>query len=154
MGTVTRLPRQAAATRLGEAITAYLATLDHAESAGTKRVYAGTLRALRTRLGAGLAVAELDQLANVAKLTDWFETTWGQRAAATYNRNLDTLRSAIGYWIDCGWLTTDPTAGLRRRGRAPDRSKARDKDVIEAFLAREHLPIRERTLFRMLYSLN
>lgn len=151
MGKITRLPA-VTTTTLGEAIVAYLATLDHPESAGTKRVYAGTLRALRTTLGAQAALAELDTPATAKKVTGWFETTWGTKAASTYNRNLDALRSAIGYWIDCGWLVTDPTAALRRRGRAPDRSKALPKERIEQFLSREDLPIRERTLFRMLYE--
>jgi hypothetical protein len=50
MGTVSRL-RAAAGPGVTEAIDGFLATLDHPESAGTRRVYAGTLRALRTHLG-------------------------------------------------------------------------------------------------------
>jgi hypothetical protein len=38
---------------------------------------------------------------------------------AAFNRNLDTLRSAIGYWKDQDWLATDPPRVLGRRGRAP-----------------------------------
>jgi integrase len=152
VGKVTRLPARVETKTLGEAVVAYLATLDHPESAGTKRVYAGTLRALRTTLGAEAAVAELDKPATAKKVTGWFEATWGGKAASTYNRNLNALRSAIGYWIDCGWLVTDPTATLRRRGQTPDRSKALPKERIEEFLAREDLPIRERTLFKMLYE--
>lgn len=32
-----------------------------------------------------------------------------------FNCNLDALRSAISYWGDQDWLTTDPTRPLRRR---------------------------------------
>jgi integrase/recombinase XerD len=34
------------------------------------------------------------------------------------------LRSATAFWMDQEWLTTDPTRRLRRRGRAPDRTRA------------------------------
>lgn len=52
-GTVHLLPAggrvgaDAAGPTLAAAVAAYLATLDHPETAGTYRVYAGTLRALR-----------------------------------------------------------------------------------------------------------
>ena len=50
-------------------------------------------------------------------LTGWFEQCWGARAPATFNRNLDALRSAARHWRNQGWLHTDPTAALRRRAR-------------------------------------
>ncbi|MCU7722542.1 hypothetical protein ODJ79_02325 [Actinoplanes sp. KI2] len=58
-------------------------------------------------------------------------------APATYNRNLDTLRSAIGYWRDQDWLATDPSRALRRRSRATDRGRALDRAEIADLLARD-----------------
>ena len=84
--------------RLGEGVAAYLATLDHPESAATCRVYGYTLRALADRFGADTAVAALDGPAGAAALAGWFERAWGQRAPATSNRNLDALRAAVRYW--------------------------------------------------------
>jgi integrase/recombinase XerC/integrase/recombinase XerD len=46
VATVHRLRVDPAGPTLAEAITGYLATLDHPETSGTRRVYAGTLRAL------------------------------------------------------------------------------------------------------------
>ncbi|MEV0391352.1 tyrosine-type recombinase/integrase, partial [Nonomuraea sp. NPDC050643] len=55
-------------------------------------------------------------------------------------------------WRDQDWLTGDPLRRIRRRARTPDRTKALDRDLIEALLTRQRLPLRERTLFRLLYE--
>jgi integrase/recombinase XerC/integrase/recombinase XerD len=152
MGTLRRITQPAKTPTLREAIAAYLATLDHPETAGTRRVYASTLGQLREHLGAELPVAVLDTPGAAKRLAGWFADRWGTRAPATFNRNLDAIRSALGYWRDQDWVTTDPTRTLRRRGRAPDRTKALSKTDIETLLAREGLGLRERVLWRMLYE--
>jgi integrase len=154
MATVHRLRPEPAGPTLAEAIAGYLATLDHPETAGTRRVYSGTLAALRAELGADRAVADLADPATATQLTAWFTSLWNQRAPATFNRNLDALRAAVRYWHDQGWLDSgvDPTRSLRRRGRAPDRTKALSRDQIETLLGREDIALRERALWRMLYE--
>ena len=154
MATVHRIRTEPAGPTLAEAITGHLATLDHPETAGTRRVYAGTLAALQAALGANRPLADLAQPAVAEQLAAWFTGRWGPRAPATFNRNLDALRAALGYWHDQGWLDpdTDPTRSLRRRGRAPDRTKAVSRDQIEALLGRQNLGLRERVLWRMLYE--
>jgi integrase/recombinase XerC/integrase/recombinase XerD len=154
VATVHRLRADPAGPSLGEAITGYLATLDHPETTGTRRVYAGTLAALRAELGADRPVADLAVAAIAAQLTAWVTARWGQRAPATYNRNLDAVRAAVRYWHDQGWLdpAADPTRSLRRRGRAPDRTRALSRDEVETLLGREDLTLRERTLWRLLYE--
>src|SRR5258708_4653480 len=59
MGTVHQLSASHQAVTLGHAAAAYLATLDHPESAGTRRVYASTLHALRAEFGRDSDVAVL-----------------------------------------------------------------------------------------------
>jgi integrase len=154
LATVHRLHANPAGPTLAEAIAGYLATLDHPETTGTRRVYAGTLAALRAELGADRPVADLANPASFTQLAAWFTGRWGALAPATFNRNLDALHAALGYWHDQGWLDprVDPTRSLRRRGRAPDRTKALPRDQIEALLGREDLGLRERTLWRMLYE--
>jgi integrase len=151
-GTVRRIRRRAEGPTLSGAIAAYLATLDHPETAGTCRVYGSTLRQLREHLGGAVPVAVLDEPDTAKRLAGWFADRWGTRAPATFNRNLDAIRSAVGYWRDQAWLATDPTRSLRRRGRAPDRTKALSRAEIEALLAREDLGLRERVLWRLLYE--
>ncbi|MEV1171238.1 hypothetical protein [Nonomuraea sp. NPDC049784] len=80
------------------------------------------LRALAAEFappGTHFPVADLDVEDNVednvAALTGWFGDQWSQRAPATFNRHLDALRSAAPFWMDQGWLTSDPTRRLRRR---------------------------------------
>jgi integrase/recombinase XerC/integrase/recombinase XerD len=152
VGTVQRLPTGFAGPALAEAITAYLATIDHPETTGTHRVYAGTLRALRTSLGADRPVADLGTPAVAGQVTAWFAHRWGDKAPATYNRNLDALRSAIRYWTEQSWVGGDPTRALRRRGRAPDRTKALAKADIQALLTLEGIGTRERTMWQLLYE--
>jgi integrase len=151
VGTVSRI-RPAAGVSVATAVDGFLSTLDHPETAGTWRVYAGTLRALRAHLGPATPLSVLEGPATAAGLVDWFTRRWGERAPATFNRNLDTLRSAVGYWRDQEWLSGDPTRSLRRRGRAPDRTRALDRTEIAGLLGREGLALRERTLWRMLYE--
>jgi integrase len=152
MGTVHRLDTGHAAVQLGDAITAYLATLDHPESQGTRRAYASTMQALVAEFGSGTALSELRCPAG-QRLADWFTRTWGERKPATWNRNLDALRSAGHFWHQQGWTTDDDLAkSIRRRSKAPDRTRALSKTEVEELLTREDIGIRERVLWRLLYE--
>jgi integrase/recombinase XerC/integrase/recombinase XerD len=144
--------RPAAGASVAAAVDAFLSTLDHPETAGTRRVYAGTLRALRTHLGPAAPLAVLEDAATAAGLVDWFTGRWADAAPATFNRHLDTLRAAIGYWREQEWLAGDPTRPLRRRGRAPDRTRALSREEITDLLGRDDTALREKTLWRMLYE--
>jgi len=79
------------------------------------------------------------------------EPSVGGRAAATFNRHLDALRSAASFWTGQGWLAADPTRRLRRRRRAPDRTRALGAGEIEALLGLD-VPLREKALWTMLYE--
>ncbi len=154
MGVVHRIQGGAARAvpSIAAAVAGYLATLDHPETAGTRRVYASTLRQIVTHLGPDQPLAVLAEDSVADELVAWFTDRWGAKAPATFNRNLDALRSAIGYWREQDWLTGDPTRALRRRGRAPDRTRALSRGDVEQLLTRDDLALRERTLWRMLYE--
>jgi integrase/recombinase XerC/integrase/recombinase XerD len=147
MGTVHKLAAAQGVTPQAAA-RAYLATISHAESAGTKRVYGAVLRRFSGRFADAGAVAELDD----TEVTEWFISQWGHRAPDTWNTALSALRAAAAYWADQGWLTSDPTAALRRRRPRPGRSRALDRATVEELLTREDIPLRERALWRMLYE--
>jgi integrase len=151
MGTVHRLDTSVAGPTLTAATAAFLETL---ESGGTRRNYAGTLSALTNFLGAATPIAALGHPATGEHVASWFTGRWGNRAGATFNRNLDAVRSAVGYWREQGWLDpgVDPTRGLPRRRRTPDRSRALTKDEIAVLLRREDIGLREKTLWRLLYE--
>jgi integrase len=158
VGEVHRLNRGGSPS-LPAAVAAYLGTLPGPAQQRTRRAYRSTLRALMAEFAAGhetgepvpFTVGQFDAEQNVKKLTDWFGRQWNERAAATFNRHLDALRSAAAYWQDQEWLSADPTRRLRRRGRAPDRTRALSAGEIEALFDLE-VPIREKTLWRMLYE--
>jgi len=147
MGTVHKLATAAAGITLGEAVTAYLATLPGAEQAGTRTVYGRILRRAEREYGTAVA-PEIDP----AAFATWFTAQWGERAPATWNGALDAFRSAARYWADQGWLSEDPSRLLRRRRPRRDRSRALSRAEIEVLLTRENIPLRERTLWRMLYE--
>jgi integrase/recombinase XerC/integrase/recombinase XerD len=85
--------------------------LDHHDLAhSTRRVYRASLASLVVGLGPATAVGELSG----PVLADWFRGRYAAAAPATWNRELATLRAAVGWWRRCGWLAIDPTDGLER----------------------------------------
>jgi integrase len=147
MGTVHALPSREAVS-LRDASDAYLATLAGPESVGTRRVYAGVLRTLAAEFGQDEDVAALDG----REVAAWFTSRWGSGSPSRWNVALDALRSACRYWHDQPWITDDPTAPLRRRKRALDRSRSLSRVDVEQLLTREDIALRERTLWRLLYE--
>lgn len=149
MGIVHRLDVRPSAPELALAVQAFLAEVDNPNTA---RSYGTALRALIAELGETTSVAVLDEEATVEQISRWFARRWGAAAAATVNARLDALRSATAWWRTQDWITGDPTRRIRRRSRSPDRTRSIDRSDIEALLTRQHLPLRERTLWRMLYE--
>lgn len=147
MGTVHALAARESVT-IDQAVSDYLVTLAGPESAGTRRVYSGVLRALLAEFGRDGDVAALEDRG----VATWFTGRWGSKAPSTWNVSIDGLRSACAYWRDQGWITVDPTGLLRRRRRAPDRSRALSRADVEALLSRDDVALREKVLWRLLYE--
>jgi integrase len=144
VGEVVRLP--------GGTVTLQVAAdafLDHHELArSTRRVYRASLASLVAGLGPATAVGELSG----PMLASWFRSRYAAAAPATWNRELATLRAAVGWWRRCDWLAVDPTDGLERRRERVDRTRALTRGQLERLFARRDLPLRERTLWRLLYE--
>jgi integrase len=69
----------------------------------------------------------------------------------TLNRELSALRSAVGWWLDLGWISGDPVAGLRHRAhRAVALPPLDGPQVAAVFGLRAGL--REQALWRLLYD--
>ncbi|MFD5411709.1 sigma-70 family RNA polymerase sigma factor [Streptomyces nojiriensis] len=126
---------------LGEAARDFLARgeLDPA----TVRSYGQTLRRLCLALGDRRPSASLtaDQVAGV------FATAWGGAAARTWNRHRSAVRS-FGSWAGLD----DLAAGLERRAETGSRAPALGPAQLDALCGRPDLPLRERTLWRLLYE--
>jgi len=149
VATIHRLDAAATGMRLDGAVEAFLTEIPNANTA---RAYALALRALVTELGAETPVRLLDEEAAAERIGLWFARHWGTSASATANARLDALHSAAAWWRTQHWITGDPTRRIRRRPRIPDRTRSLSTTDIETLLTRTHLPLRERTLWRMLYE--
>ncbi|WFB10660.1 site-specific integrase [Streptomyces sp. LX-29] len=126
---------------LGEAARTFL----HREDLdpGTVRSYGQTLRRLCLSLGEDLPLAALtsDDVSRV------FATAWGRAAARTWNRHRSAVRS-FGAWAALDHLA----AGLDRRAEPAPTTEPLAPDLLAALWARPDLPLRERTLWRLLYE--
>jgi integrase len=56
-----------------------------------------------------------------------------QADARTVSRELSALRSAAGWWQDQGWLSADPTAGLRTSGEFAPVPPLTDRQLAALF---------------------
>ncbi|GAA3106046.1 sigma-70 family RNA polymerase sigma factor [Streptosporangium carneum] len=111
--------------------------------AGTVRSYGQTLRRLRLTLGDQLPLASLtaEQVVRV------FATAWGGAAAGTWNRHRSAVRS-FGAWASLD----DLAAGLDRRAETRPPTETIGQAKLEALWSRADLPLRERTLWRLLHE--
>jgi integrase len=147
MGTVTRLAAADEMT-LGRAADAYLATLAGPEQATTRRTYGLILRRVSAEFGAAVVLDEI----GAERFAEWFRGQWAERAPSTWNVALDACRSAAAWWLLQGWIAADPSRMLVRRRPRPDHGRALSRADVEQLLSREDIPLRERTLWRMLYE--
>ncbi|MFB7592469.1 sigma-70 family RNA polymerase sigma factor [Streptomyces sp. NPDC056169] len=126
---------------LGQAAEDFLGRDDL--DAATSRSYGQTLRRLRRTLGDQQPLASLtaDQVTRV------FTTAWGGVAAATWNRHRSAVRS-FGAWASLD----DLTAGLDRRTGTRPAARPLDPAQLDAVWSLPDLPLREETLWRLLYE--
>jgi hypothetical protein len=69
----------------------------------------------------------------------------------TVNRELSARRRAVGWWQDQGWITADPTAGLRHLpGQAAPVPPLTRGQVADLF--RSDAKLREHTFWRVIYD--
>jgi integrase len=133
---------------LGDAVAAYLATLDHPESKGTRKQYGSIMGRLTASLGADHDVAGVTG----EDLAGWMRETFGKRAPATWNLARVTLRSAWKFMGECGWADAGEAASIAPRKVAADRDRAIPRDALARLLADGKVPLRERALWTMLYE--
>jgi integrase len=140
MGEVIRL--SGGTVTLQDAVDAFMDHHDLARS--TRRVYRASLAGLVAELSPVTAVGELSG----PKVAGWFRDRYASAAPATWNRE----RAAVGWWRRRGWLAVDPTGDLERHRVQVDRTRALTRGQLERLFARRDLPLRERTLWRLLYE--
>jgi integrase len=115
----------------------------------THRAYASAIDRTVALLGGGRLLAEVADDEVGAALTQ----LWGGGAPATWNRN----RAAVSSWLTwCTmkkrWAAPSVPGDVERRRETPDETKAVTKTTIRRLLSRRDVPLREKTLWRMLYE--
>jgi integrase len=96
-------------------------------------------------------LAVLDSAAAGPRLAAALADRGAQTDPRTVNRELSALRSAVGWWQDQGWISGDPTTGLRHLpGQAAPVPALTGGQVADLFRMRATL--REHTFWRVLYD--
>ena len=96
-------------------------------------------------------LALLDDPSAAAKLAAALADRASGTDARTVNRELSALRSAVGWWLDQRWISTDPTAGLRHLATSGTALPPLTPAQV-ASLFRATTSLREHTFWRMLYD--
>ena len=136
------------AVTLAEAADAFLSS-PRVGSPNTRRAYAGVLDRLAAELGPDrqLAAVPGDEIAGALR------SRWGGCAPATWNRN----RAAVVSWLNwCAdkkrWPAPQLPPDAERRKESNDATRALPRARVERLLSRREVPLREKTLWRMLYE--
>jgi integrase len=140
------VPLTASEQTVVAAAAAFLAQQSLARS--TRRSYNQTLTRLVHELGSDRPLATL----TVEAVTIAVTTAWGGRAPATWNRQVATVRSFLGFCRRRRWLIEDLTVDLERRPEPADRTKAIPLPELERLWRRQDVGVREKALWRLLYE--
>jgi hypothetical protein len=119
------------------------------ENPNTRRAYASVIDKLTAQLDPAGQLADVDD----SEIANALETLWGDAAAATWNRN----RAAVGSWLSwCDTTKRWPAPTLppdcERHAEHADHTSDLPKRAIDRQLSRRDIPLREKTLWRMLYE--
>ena len=131
---------------LSGAVEAFFGGRDLA--AATRRTYRQALDPLVEALGRDRPVTDLDPPVVAAV----FAHRWDGCAAATWNTRRVAVQ-AFATWCADRWpLTEDPLAAVPPRRQAADNTRAIPLEDLEELWRRRTVPLREKTLWRMLYE--
>lgn len=139
----------AGGTTVRASIDAFLDSPKITGNPNTLRAYTNVLDRTGKQLGLDRSLAGVD----ADEIGEALATLWGKAAPSTWNRN----RAAVGSWL--AWCVdkqhwtapTLPTTTERRREHNDD-TKAVSRSRIDRLCHRRDVPLREKTLWRMLYE--
>jgi integrase len=130
-------------------IDAFLDTPKVKKNPNTLRAYTNVLDRAAEQIGADRKLAGVDD----ADIGDALTELWGGAKPATWNRN----RAAVGSWLAwCSdkqhWTAPVLPAAAERQRENNDDTKAVSRSKIDRLCRRRDVPLREKTLWRMLYE--
>ena len=131
---------------VGAAVDAFFVHRDLAPN--SRRAYRAALDPLVEAVGADQPLAALtpDAVAEV------FADRWGGCAPATWNTRRAAVRTFVSWCKDRWALGADPLAGVGPRRQPTDSTRAVPYRDLDELLRRRSVPLREKTLWRMLYE--
>ena len=131
---------------VGAAVEAFFVHRDLAPN--SRRVYRAALDPLVAAVGADQPLAALTPAAVAGVFTD----RWGGAAAATWNTRRAAVRALVS-WCEARWpLGADPLASVGPRRQHSDHTRAVPYRDLDELWRRRSVPLREKTLWRMLYE--
>lgn len=143
--TRTRVSKDAQLT-LRAAVDAFLSSARCANP-NTRRAYASVLDRVLAEVGnRPLAEVSGEDLGAV------LEAVWGGTSPATWNRNRAALASWLSWCAKNRYPAPVLPASVERRSEQVDETRALPRAAIERQLSRRDVPLREKTLWRMLYE--
>lgn len=114
----------------------------------TRRAYAGVLDRVAEQVGADRSLAGLGD----GEVLEALNALWGGAAASTWNQRRAAVASWLGWCAKNGYPVPRMPDAAERRPESADETRAIDRAAIERLLARRDVPLREKTLWRMLYE--
>lgn len=147
--TARRGTGKAGSSTVRAAIDAFLDTPKIKANPNTLRAYTGVLDRTAEQIGADRALAGVED----SEIGDAMTELWGTAKPATWNRN----RAAVGSWLAwCvdkkNWTAPELPASTERQRENHDDTKAVSRSRIDRLCRRRDVPLREKTLWRMLYE--
>lgn len=142
-------PAKAGGPTVRSSIDAFLDTPKVKKNPNTLRAYAGVLDRAAEHIGPDRKLADVDD----PDIGDALTGLWGEAKPATWNRN----RAAVGSWLTwCAdkqhWTAPALPATAERQRENNDDTKAVSRSRIDRLCRRRDVPLREKTLWRMLYE--
>ncbi|MEH0973610.1 site-specific integrase [Micromonospora sp. CPCC 205546] len=114
----------------------------------TRRTYSDALDRIAGHVGGDRPLAQItDDEVGAALMT-----LWGQAAPSTWNQRRAATGSFLAWCTKNGYPAPVLPAGIERQPERRDETRAIDRAAIERLLTRRDVPLREKTLWRMLYE--
>jgi len=143
MGTVTALRREPEMTT-GIMVRSFRDHHVPGLAKGSQRLYLRVLDEFAEAFGS----RDLDP----DEVATWFSARYGDRSASRWNTARSVLRSMAQWWAKQGWETGDPFSRISYRKDPAATDRALPESRVQEILGRRDLPLRERTLWTLLYE--
>ncbi len=114
----------------------------------TRRAYANVLDRLADTVGTDRALAGVTG----EELAVALERLWGTAKPATWNRNRAAVAAWLAWCAKNSYIAPGLPDSVERRPEHTNETRAVDRAAVERLLTRRDVPLREKTLWRMLYE--